>query len=62
MEFLSHQHLLIAVAPMLAAGYLAAFAGLFVVWRDRRKSESLRRNAARDASSGAPEGRKSAHA
>jgi hypothetical protein len=63
MEFLSHQHLLIAVAPMLAMGYLAAFVGLFIVWRHRRKSELAHRKA-REAKSDrtASEKPKAAHA
>jgi hypothetical protein len=63
MEFLSHQHLLIAVAPMLAMGYLAAFVGLFIVWRDRRKSELAHRKASEANSASSPsEKPKAAHA
>jgi hypothetical protein len=62
-EFLSHLHLLIAVAPMLAMGYLAAFAGLYIVWRERRAAEHARREARKSRSDDtATEKPKAAHA
>jgi hypothetical protein len=62
-EFLSHQELLIAIAPMAAMGFLVGFVGLFIVWRDRRKAEQANRQAAGANSVGAtPKESKAAHA
>jgi len=54
MEAGSHSNLLIAVAPMLGAGYLVAFVGLYWVWRERRKVERAQRKAAEAHSDSSP--------
>jgi len=62
-EFLSHQELLIAIAPMAAMGFLVGFVGLFIVWRDRRKAERRKNRGAEATSAGrSPEESKAAHA
>jgi hypothetical protein len=44
-EFLSHLHLLIAVSPMLAVGFLACGAGFLYTFYERRALERARRTA-----------------
>ena len=62
-EFLSQFHLLIAVSPMLAAGFLACGAGFVYVWYEGRVERVARRKADRERSAGdSSEKRTAAHA
>lgn len=45
-DFLSHLHLLIAIAPMAAVGFLVGLGGLIYIHFERRASERARRRTA----------------
>ena len=62
-EFLSHLHLLIAVSPMLVAGFLACGAGFLYSFYERRALERAQRKAGEKSSNDASlDKQKTAHA